>query len=880
MKLFKPFNNQKYRYSCIPFIAMIAVCFMLSLNLQAQFIDDFSDGNFTSDPAWNGDTTKFKVNSNFQLQLNDDTEEESYLATSNHDMISTEWQFWIKLSFSPSANNNARVYLVSDNNNLQSDLNGYFLQFGESGLEDAIELFRQSGDESVSVCRGTDAFISSSFEMRVKVIRDETGNWEVFADPSGGTNFQPQASGQDNTFTGTEYFGINCKYTVSNSKKMYFDDFYAGPIIIDTIPPAVESITIQPPNGLEILFNEPVEETSAETTTNFILDPPMANPEYAFLDDNNPAIVYLTFDQTFINGTNYVLTIDNVEDLSGNKMQNVTENFSYFYPSSFDIVINEIMADPTPPVALPEFEYIELANNTDFPALLKDWTLTIGSSVKIFDEVVIPPQDYLILAKESAESSLGIYGNFYGFSSFSVTNSGQTITLRNEIGKLMSLVSFDKNWYGDTDKEEGGWSLEQIDLYNPCGGKDNWRASEKINGGSPGEINSVFKIVNDPPIIERLSFIDPKTIEVIFSQTMDSLSLLNSNAYQINHGIGLPAELTVSDVMFKTVRLEFSKEMEPLFIYQLSIEDTLFNCCGIPFFPDEEYKIGVPERAIQNDIVINEILFNPKGDGVDYVELYNRSGKILDLASFYFLEIQEDFPNGVDTSSVKISNRCNLIFPDKYLVLSENPDIVKQHYYTTNPDAFLQVDDFPNLNSDKGKVAIIYKDTVIDLMEYSEAMQYALLNYFDGVALERINYNRHSADKTNWHSASQTAGFGTPGYQNSQFVKEINIQDPIRIEPEIFSPDGDGKDDLLNIHYEFNEPGYTASILIFDDRGRLVRNLVNNKMLGTKGSFSWDGLNENNEKANIGIYVIFVEVFDLDGNVKKYKKTGVLGSRF
>lgn len=880
MKLFELLYILQRKCSCGLAIIMIIVFTGSSLNIMGQLIDDFSDGNFTSNPAWNGDSAKFMVNDNYQLQLNDDTEGESFLATPNNEAENTEWRFWIKFSFSPSANNNARVYLVSDNNDLQNDLNGYYLQFGESGSDDAIELFRQSGDESVSVCRGADGLISSSFEMRVKVIRDNNGDWEIFADPAGGTNFQSQGSGQDNTFSSTEFFGIHCKYTVSNSKKMYFDDFYIGPIIIDTVPPVVESIAIQPPNGLEILFNEPVEEVSAETKTNYTLDPPNTNPEYTIQDDNNPAIVYLTFDQTFINGTNYQLTINNIEDLSGNKMQNVSEDFSYFYPSPFDIVINEIMADPTPPVALPEFEYVELANNTDFPAYLQDWTLTIGSSVKTFENVVIPPQDYLILAKESAESSLGVYGNFYGFSSFSITNSGQTISLRNEIGKLMSTISFDKNWYQYPDKEEGGWSLEQIDQYNPCAGQSNWKAAEKVTGGTPGEINSVFKVLNLPPKIENLLFIDSNTIEVMFSQTMDSLSLLNPDAYQIDHNIGFPDDVAVSDAMFQTVRLDFSNEMEPLFIYNLSITDTLFNCCGALFVPDKEYKIGIPEKAELNDIAINEILFNPKGDGVDYVEIYNRTDKIFDLASFYFLETQEDFPNGVDTSWVKISNRCSLIFPGEYLVLSENSDIVKQQYYTTDPEAFLRVNNFPNLNSDEGKIVILFENEVINILEYSEAMQYALLNYFDGVALERINYNRPTTDNTNWHSASQTVGFGTPGYQNSQFVKEIKIQDPITIEPEIFSPDGDGKDDLLNIHYEFDEPGYTASILIFDDWGRLIRNLVNNKLLGTRGSFSWDGLNENNEKANIGIYVVFVEIFDINGKVKKYKKTGVLGSRF
>jgi hypothetical protein len=53
--------------------------------------------------------------------------------------------------------------------------------------------------------------------------------------------------------------------------------------------------------------------------------------------------------------------------------------------------------------------------------------------------------------------------------------------------------------------------------------------------------------------------------------------------------------------------------------------------------------------------------------------------------------------------------------------------------------------------------------------------------------------------------------------------------------------------------------------------------LVNNELLGTEGTISWDGFTDDNQKANIGIYIIFIEVFDVDGKVKNYKETAVLG---
>jgi hypothetical protein len=226
-----------------------------------------------------------------------------------------------------------------------------------------------------------------------------------------------------------------------------------------------------------------------------------------------------------------------------------------------------------------------------------------------------------------------------------------------------------------------------------------------------------------------------------------------------------------------------------------------------------------------------------------------------------------------------ISTDGYLIFPGDYLVLSENGNAVKSQYNTTNPEAFLDMSNIPTMSIASGSLCLNAGFTVVDHFTYYEDMQFPLLNSSKGVTLERIDFERPTNDRTNWHSAAQDVGYGTPGYKNSQYNDAVETDNAIEITPEIFSPDEDGMNDIVSINYHFDTPGFVGNITIYDSKGRLVKYLVRSELLGINGTFSWDGINEEREKAHIGIYIIFTEVFDLSGKVKRYKKTCVLGGK-
>lgn len=544
-----------------------------------------------------------------------------------------------------------------------------------------------------------------------------------------------------------------------------------------------------------------------------------------------------------------------------------------------DIVINEITADPSPSVALPEWEYIELYNASESTININDWKIIIGKKELQFNEnIIIQSDEYLILCHKDALDDMTAFGNCHGFSSFQITNSGSNITLVDENENLISTVSFNISWHSTSYKKDGGWSLEQIDAFNPCAGKSNWGSCNNKNGGTPGTINS---IASSNVIAPKLDHINPSSsneIEVFFNQNMNLEDLQNIDNYFIKELNLYPEKAETLQYKNDYVKLTFDYIFEEGKLYTLNINNVT-NCKDIP--PEEEIEIrfGIPSVVNHNDIIINEILFNPISPGVDYLELYNRSDKVIDLKEIMFGTIKETFPNPADTTLKEICADSRIMLPHSYILLSLDQEIVRYQYDVEEGNNFLDVESFPSLPNEEGHVIICDKGrTTIDEMKYSDKMHYDLLSITQGVALERISTKNPSLDENNWHSASFNFNYGTPGYRNSVAKDDVtdSKENEIDIIPEIFSPDGDAKDDICGIYYNLDDIGYTLNIKIFNSDGLLIRNLFNNNLVNKKGCVYWDGSDDNNRSISSGIYIVQTEIFDLNGNVKRCRNVVVV----
>jgi hypothetical protein len=221
-----------------------------------------------------------------------------------------------------------------------------------------------------------------------------------------------------------------------------------------------------------------------------------------------------------------------------------------------------------------------------------------------------------------------------------------------------------------------------------------------------------------------------------------------------------------------------------------------------------------------------------------------------------------------------------LFFPGEYYVLTESVQSLIQNYVVKNPDNVLELSSLPSLPDDHGNIVLLnHLGNTIDELEYDHKWHFGLIDNEAGVALERIDYNQPTQKETNWISAASTAGFGTPTYQNSQFKTGESAKSAITINPKIFSPDNDGYDDYCFVNYQVPGPGHVANVTIFDAAGRPVRYLAKNALLGLNGNFRWDGLNDNQQRLSMGIYIVVTEIFNLNGYTKRFKSAVTIAKK-
>ncbi len=374
----------------------------------------------------------------------------------------------------------------------------------------------------------------------------------------------------------------------------------------------------------------------------------------------------------------------------------------------------------------------------------------------------------------------------------------------------------------------------------------------------------------DPPSVNGIDLTSTTEIDVFFSEPVNEADLANPSNYQLSGGAGSPTEVVYdSDNLLKST-LIWAQGIPSGTSLTLTIQNIADEAGNV--MSTQSFDLQLVEPAAPGEVVVNEVLFNPTTGGFDYVEIYNTSDKFIDISS---LTIANQSKNAFEEITVD-----GVLFPDDYLVVCEDITWLGENYDLKLPENVLE-HDIPTFNDASGNVSVLSRNfdgelITIDSMDYVEEWHYILLDDEEGVSLERLSPTGESNNQDNWYSAASTAGHGTPGYVNSQLLPDSEAVGQFTLANKVFSPNGDGDGDQLIFNFDLDKPGYLATISVYNDRGAMIRELVDNILVAQTGILTWDGTKNDTQRASVGIYFIVYELFHPDGDTINGKLSCVL----
>lgn len=850
---------------------LLALCIYTSWGLQAQIYDNFSSPWGCGTVNWQGDTHSFIINADSRLQLQASQAGTCYLSAPYTSPYTApmEWEMEVKLSFSPSANNYCRLYLQADTALLtDTSLCGYYLQIGENGNNDAIKLYYQNHNTHTLLATGVAGAVASAFDIRIRVVTSALyDTLSVYTAPADQMDWHHEFSATGFTPITPYHIGLLCTFTLSNSTKFIFDDIYHGPLRSDTTAPSLTAYDFFPADSIICLhFSETIDTILIDTNSFSI------NQLHPILISYNPSATdcYLHLPAALDYNTDYTLYIYNIYDLTGNGMADTGVHLFYYQSNTFDVLLHEIMPAPSPSLGLPEAEYIELFNTRPYPISLKNWTLKTGNSSKLLPDTILQAFSYAVITAAGTVSLWQGYHNIIPLSGLQITDKGVNISLYDSSHHLIHAISYAEEWYKDMAHNHGGIALEMADYHHPCGEGSNWFPSTHAHGGTPEKANSVSTANTDTitPHIYHVAVLTDTTIAVYFSEKIWHPRLALPGTYSILP-YGQVTQVSYEEDIPQFVILTINQVLNYDTEYTLFITDTLTDCVGNSFSMPCFYPFIRAYNADSNDVIINEVLFHPLDDGVDFVEIYNTTTHAINMLH---LQLATRNKQGNIESVKNITAQALYLPSHAYALLSTNSHKVQEQYYCPNKECFISMKEFPSYPNEHGDVVLMNNHKVIDEFIYDASMHYSMLTDVQGVSLERISPYAPASQASNWHSAAAGVGYATPGYRNSAYAASTDNKDVITLYPSIFSPDNDGYNDVLHIYYSFDKPGYRLSLYIYNEYGILIHTAVNNEPVATSGFYTWDGCIENGIKAGAGNYIVVAKYWNTAGVCRKIKK--------
>lgn len=262
-------------------------------------------------------------------------------------------------------------------------------------------------------------------------------------------------------------------------------------------------------------------------------------------------------------------------------------------------------------------------------------------------------------------------------------------------------------------------------------------------------------------------------------------------------------------------------------------------------------------------LIINEIMAAPETGKAEWIEIFNSGTNDINLATIYFADSRD---------TVKLSKVDFILHSGDFVVAGGDSDIIYQ--YNLPIEQLTITSGFPALNNSFDDLKLMNNfNFVYDRVSYTDEWYGREVD--NGISIEKINPNLNGQISVNWAASVDNNG-STPGRINSVYATILPAESQLQINPNPFSPDNDGFEDVTIIQIKIPVETAFINIRIYDTRGRLVRFLADSIPSAHQTQFVWDGRDDNFRVARIGAYICLVEALNSEKNIVKQMKSSII----
>jgi hypothetical protein len=827
-------------------LSLLHLILFISGVIGAQVREGFTVDIFDNKSNWYGDLNHFEF-ADSTLKLNQTNGGTSIIYCNSTSFENAIWDFDFTIDFNPSSYNYAR-FLLASNDTIGIE-NSLIVDFGKSNDQIKLMIFDQGIEKIIFQSKEK---ILDNDQNRVKLkLTKLSGEYTIDIQINDSIKTKDSIGFEDIAID-CKYFGIFLKYTKTRADKFYFKKIQIEDIFIpDTLKPHLSSVKIKDSNNINLIFSEksilnissivsPTEVESIKTTDsiryNLKLSKPLNSGEY------------------------FSVNLNEFWDLSENSNSALVDSLLFYQAKNYDLRINEInyLSDSE---RKDSYEFIEIYNSSSGIIPLDSLNILIDTRLYQLPNKALKPGAYFCIFNEQIDIGIENYSNSAIVEFPYLKNSGSKIALESNDGSVI-VDKIDYSYllkYKSPIDQNRLWSLELKDPSDTCNFFSNWEFCNSFTGNTVNRINSAHKSSNDDMQTGILNIqdtylnLDNDKLFMVFSQNADFQKA------SVESDISFDAVFSHDYLNRLVLELTF---LEGITQKSFFLVKDVVQCDGSMFKSDSIFVdvIDVPEES---DIIFNEILFDPDSGGSKFVEIFNNSDLVYDLRNLFIANFHFDGDNTSFENKIRISEKSRLIFPGQYYCITKDSSKVKRRYKSGKIRFFAEVEKMPKINSDQGKITLLYnEDQVIDILEYSSEQHFKLLNdqSMQGVSLERISPTALSLNKSNWTSSSELSSGATPALDNSQRMRLQGDMDEIEIINRVFNPLSSRYKNYTSIAFNLNSNETVASIKIYDLKGNIINTLINNAVIGNKDTVIWNGKDSYNQAVAEGLYIISVEL--------------------